>query len=320
MGSSIETLPIRRGRPSAPAVPSPVPVAPARTRSSQSVLESSPGHAATDQILGSIDRLRGRIEALVHVSGRNRDALHDLHRHLRGWREDHRLVREALGDDLPASSAALQKGLRNLRRLVREVRDLDEGLQLLLSPVAGRDASERGPLARFERTLEEAAHRRRLLIARNAASAQLADDLARYREELAERREALAAHLPEAADRLLRSTRKRIRRSFDRARAKPSEGRMHQLRIDLRRDRDLRTTARVVRPALAHLRPGTRRLLKRLGRLHDLEILDRALVRAGPEARYVRRGLRRQEASLRHGLAKELDRPRLARQLGSRDP
>ncbi|MCI4328965.1 MAG: hypothetical protein L3J86_05210, partial [Thermoplasmata archaeon] len=89
----------------------------------------------------------------------------------------------------------------------------------------------------------------------------------------------------------------------------------HQLRIELRRDRDVRMTAGLVRPGLALTGPGTRKLLRRLGRLHDLEVLDRVLLPTGPQGRRLRRDFHRREVSLRLRLARDLARPHWARQL-----
>ena len=273
------------------------------------------GDEAATRLVQNSTRLARRVEALETENGRSVESLHRLHRDLRVALVDLRLVEAALGPAVFADYRQLEDSLRGLRKSVGVIRDVDVAIQLLTKQSSSRTQGATDQARASATALSRTAARSRFALAQNGASTELAAHLRRYADELSQRRHDLARHLTKPAVRAVKKARRRIANSLRRARAKPSGDRMHRLRVEMRRGRDLLRTVAPNGGGKAYPTGQGRKLLHHLGRLHDYEVATRWLDQVGPDRRKVRRVLKSRRRELKRILLHNISRQRLLRHL-----
>lgn len=226
-----------------------------------------------------IEVARGADEAIEHPRPTSAN-LHRLHRDLRRLRTGLGVWQELLDTADGEQLGPLRARIRRLARLVGQVRDRDVALGLLdeVANQAGSDL-ELERLRQYRTRLQDDARTGRELLRaflRSERQARLFDQVG---HALKTRRRAIRA------DRLRRvltqhheAGRERVVSAHRKARRRPSMGRLHRLRIRVRRLRQVSDLTSAVDPtsdpSLAH---SLRRLQQHLGHLHDLDVLLREL-------------------------------------------
>ncbi len=248
--------------------------------------------ARVDQTLHDLDRV-------VEGPRPAAEALHRLHRDLRQ-------LRVGLGVWTRASSKGRQETLRDydrrlkhLARLVGGVRDRDVALTLLSDAPRDLPSRERRALRRLRVHLTDDARIGRELI---RASLRTERDLGLFEgiregfQTLPSARRALA--LGRYLEEVHQEGREAVRLAHRKARRKPTSRRLHTLRIRVRSWRHLSDLAAAINPSygLAEARP-LRSLQARLGRLHDLDVVEDLTAKSAPPTwnRAIRKERRRQQ-------------------------
>lgn len=258
-------------------------------------------------------RIARQLQSVVRQTWTSPELLHDLHRQLRRGRLDLRVLRRGSRKDRREAYREADEALSELAQLTGHARDLDVSATLLRTLSSGtrwNATTRRGLEALQETIIEEARHAR--LDLRKEAMRWLRKGKAHLPPSVdppdpkEDKRFASAAR-----EEILRRDRD-LRRAIVRAHRRPNSERLHQMRIALRRSRNLRA-------ALAHEStppeyPETWRLLqKELGEHHDLSVLDLWVARHrvkkhGPELRReIRRAIRSREDRAQKRLLQAMD-------------
>ncbi len=230
------------------------------------------------------------------------ESLHRLHRELRRLRVGLDVWTRASTPARRLDLRSYDRRLRRLARLVGGVRDRDVALDLLAQGPNDLPSRERAQLRRLRVRLADDARIGRELL---RASLRTERDLGLFeglragfhRPPSARRGRALRAYLDEVRD----ERQEAIRDAHKKARRKPSSRRLHRLRIRVRNWRHIADLASVLETAqpVTMARP-LRSLQARLGRLHDLDVVEdlTAKVASPTLSRAIRKERRRQHASL----------------------
>lgn len=273
----------------------------------------------SDRLEQEIDRLLdeagGRIETVLRQHQARPASLHDLHRDLRRLRTGLAVWQQLLAGPDRAKVDPLDRRIQRLARLVGQVRDRDVAVDRLGRVPANKvDPSDRDSLDRYRARLRDDARTGRELLRaflRSETEARL----------LEEARSALRARVrpigPTPLRRLLVEHRSashdEVVAAHKKARRRPSMNRLHRLRIQVRRLRQIAELARSVVPEVDATVTGPfRRLQQDLGELHDLDSL---LLNLDPNLRATSwaRALRKARRRLRREIAERLDKVRPSR-------
>jgi len=230
------------------------------------------------------------------------ETLHRLHRELRRLRVGLDVWTRASTPGHRFDLVAYDRRLRRLARLVGGVRDRDVALELLAQGPTDLPSRERSQLRRLRVRLADDARIGRELL---RASLRAERDLGLFEglragfhiPPSARRGRALRAYLDDVRD----ERQEAIREAHKKARRKPSSRRLHRLRIRVRNWRHIADLASVLETAqpVTVARP-LRSLQARLGRLHDLDVVEdlTAKVASPTLSRAIRKERRRQHESL----------------------
>jgi CHAD domain-containing protein len=236
------------------------------------------------------------------------ESLHQLHREMRRLRHALGIWQRLLSARDRTLVRPLDARLKRLARLVGRVRDRDVMLGLIeggsLPKPSGRDA---WAVARLRSRLRDDARTGRELLRvylRSERDSHLFEGL-RESVDFVPRRGAA----PQLADVLKEEQVERhydVRTAQRRARKRPSSGRLHRLRIEVRRMRHLSEVRRRLEPTNRLAFPtAVRRLQSRLGRLHDLDLVIAGLdpeLKATAWGQLLRKERRKARASVRRAL------------------
>lgn len=265
------------------------------------------------------------LEELVRSSVPEPDLLHRLHRELRRARLDVRVLERGDGRDERERLVEAERILAELASRTGRVRDRDVSGQLLRRLAArqgGMDPAKVRALA--ERLRQEALEERKGL----QASARLALEdgahaLPTYRLPSVTgprpTSTALEAIFQKGARKELRARERELGRRLRKAEGRPTVRRLHQLRIALRRWRNVRF-ALALHPSSADTAPAWRRLQKALGEHHDLGILCEWVDAVPPELKGggVRRAIRGRLARRQRSVEKMLHQDLVELRRGAR--
>jgi CHAD domain-containing protein len=305
----VRTVPTPARVPSSPAPPKVV-------ASSEGALDETP-----DDLPGAV---RSRLRARVAVVARSLDQvildsypsperLHRLHSDLRRLRVEYRILRDRFPPSVRGHARSLDRRMGELSRRVGEVRDADVQLHLIEEAARAEGSSQlrfshEELLRRFG---DDARTGRELLRAyvRAEHESELLVEIGRTLEPAAA---GPANHLTRAIlDHVLERERGRLRRTFKRARRRPSVPRTHGLRIRLRRYRYLlELVGTLPGPRPERYAPRLVQLQRDLGHVHDLDLLIDWIDGLPPEVRSAEwaQALRREHWEARRELRKDLDR------------
>ncbi|MGP8073187.1 MAG: CHAD domain-containing protein [Thermoplasmata archaeon] len=253
--------------------------------------------------------LEARLDGTLHEADRviesprpAAETLHRLHRELRRLRVGLDVWSRASAPGLRLDLRSFDRRLRRLARLVGGVRDRDVALNLLAQGPSDLPSRERSQVRRLRVRLADDARIGRELL---RASLRAERDLGLFEglragfhvPPSARRGRALRAYLDEVRD----ERQEAIREAHKKARRNPSSRRLHRLRIRVRNWRHIADLASVLETAqpMTVARP-LRSLQARLGRLHDLDVVeDLTATAASPSlSRAIRKERRRQHESL----------------------
>jgi CHAD domain-containing protein len=253
-----------------------------------------------------VDETIREAERLIASAHPRPEVLHRLHRDLRR-------LRVGLGVWTRASSAALQdeltgfdRRLKRLARLVGGVRDRDVALALLADAPRTLAPRERRALRRLQIHLMDDARTGRELV---RASLRTELDLGLFEGvrdgfhalPSARRAQALGRYLEEVHQ----EGQERVRQAHRKARQKPTSRRLHRLRIRVRSWRHLSDLAAEIDPTygMPRARP-LQTLQSRLGRLHDLDVVETLTAEAAPPT--WNRAIRKERQKQQHKLVRAL--------------
>jgi CHAD domain-containing protein len=292
---------------------------PDRTRS-----EGEEPELAPDELPGAV---RSRLRARVAVVARSLDQvildsypsperLHRLHSDLRRLRVEYRLLRDRFTPSLRGHARSLDRRLGELSRRVGEVRDADVQLNLIEEAARAEGTSElrfshEDLLRRFG---DDARTGRELLRAyvRAEHESELLVEIGRTLEPAAGPANRITRTI---LDHVLERERGRLRRSFKKARRRPSVPRTHGLRIRLRRYRYLlELVGTLPGPKPDRYAPRLVQLQRDLGHVHDLDLLTDWIDGLPPDVRGSdwAGAIRREHREARRALRKDLDRSSVA--------
>lgn len=254
-------------------------------------------------------RLEETLRDLDRVVGSARpppELLHHLHRDLRRLRVGLGVWTRASSRRRQAGLRTLDRRLKRLARLVGGVRDRDVALALLADAPHDLPSRERRAFRRLRVHLGDDAHIGRELV---RASLRTERDLGLFEGirggfqclPSARRAEALSRYLEEVHQ----EGQEAVREAHRAARRKPTSRRLHRLRIRVRSWRHLSDLAAAIDPTygLPRARP-LRSLQDRLGRLHDLDVVENLTSAGAPPTvnRAIREARRRQQLRVVRGL------------------
>ena len=258
------------------------------------------------RLVDQLDGVRRLADRIVDDPRPSAEAVHRLHRDLRRLRVGVSVWRRTGGADRDGRLRASDRRLKRIARLVGAVRDRDVARAVLRSAGSTLSPEERKEFRDLSRHLEQEARVGRALV-RTALRAErdggLFDGL----------RSAFAAAPPHRRDddvlRYLEEVRAEgpaaIRAAHRRARRRPTSRRLHRLRLRVRRWRALTELADAIAPGFAPPDPGALRALQaRLGRLHDLDVVEELTAEGVPAP--VSRALRKERRRLRERLLRSL--------------
>ncbi len=248
--------------------------------------------ARVDETLHELDRL-------IASPRPTPESLHRLHRDLRRLRVGLGVWTRASSKGRQATLRDYDRRLKHLARLVGGVRDRDVALALLADAPRDLPSRERRALRRLRSHLTDDARIGRELV---RASLRTERDLGLF-EGIREgfrtlpsvrRAQALGRYLEEIHD----EGQEAVRQAHRKARRKPTSRRLHTLRIRVRSWRHLSDLAAAIDPSygLPQARP-LQSLQARLGRLHDLDVVEDLTAEAAPPTwnRAIRKERRRQQ-------------------------
>jgi CHAD domain-containing protein len=266
-------------------------------------VSSPPDAAELARVLATrLDSTLHEIDRVVDGPPASAETLHRLHRELRR-------LRVGLGVWTRASSPGRQEDLRGfdrrvkrLARIVGGVRDRDVALELLAQAPRNLTSRERAQMRRFRSRLSDDARIGRELL---RASLRAERDLGLFEgirsgfeaHPSARRAAALRTYL----DQVRQEGQEAVRAAHRKARRNPSSRRLHRLRIRVRSWRHIADLASAVDPSYrVEVARALRTLQTRLGRLHDLDVVEDLTAKAvGPTwSREIRRERRRQHSTL----------------------
>ncbi|MCI4369395.1 MAG: CHAD domain-containing protein, partial [Thermoplasmata archaeon] len=250
---------------------------------------SSPREIATaiqlrEKLAQRVAAVATRLDAVGGSGSPSPENLHRFHRDLRKLRTELRPFRRALTAGARERASHLDRRLARLSQVVGEVRDFDVRLSLLkATPLRGVPDEARDEVQEAEARLREDARTGRELL-RAYARTEMESGLVHGMSELvapgAELRH--LARASRAIDRALSRSSERAERALVRSRRRASPGRLHSLRVAIRRARYLTDLSNAVRPEKARGFPVTLvHLQGELGRLHDLDVLSDYLEQLG---------------------------------------
>ncbi len=242
--------------------------------------------------------------------------IHQLHRSLRRLRLDLGLLGRFAPRLFHSKLQALDEHLQLLSRRVGQVRDVDVMLQLLaeLPVVTAEDgrSTVKDLRARLRKT--RLPHQDRVLrLARSLESRRTFERLS-HLTGLDRRR--FRGRFAAALESEIAARRRRVRRAQRRAVRRPSKDRLHQLRKEIRKTRDVLRSLEV-EPVGLRPEPSRRlaRLQRHLGRVHDLDVLASALEAVGDsvDLRRARRHLHRERRNWAKRVHREIRKRRITR-------
>lgn len=289
--------------------------------------ERPSGHLRSvgDYVREQTGRVRTSVAVLLRPGHTRPSTLHDLHRDLRRLRVLFDWRRKLSPKDPPAAWEELSLRLRRLTRLVGRVRDLDVELSLWRSyrpGVQGPEPTTRRALSTFGHRLQDDSRTGRELLKATLLAEQHAGFVDRVEEMLLSR---AASTKPEAmavavakervrlADRAARMRRRALR--------DPDAERMHEFRVLIRRLRYLSDLEDRLQGRRGSTFPSRyARVLRRLGELHDRDVLAAHLEAVDP-SHYREpwsRRFRADHRTLRQELLKELEDLHPRRHLGKK--
>ncbi len=225
-----------------------------------------------------LDRLEEILSRSDRPEGLTGDEIHDLHREVRARRVDLELLLRLLpGGARPRARDERQQVIRLARR-VGELRDRTVVGELLDRPeISARIPTVTVELARHLLRREEQVGR--VLLRSLLTSPGLRSGL-RWERRAWVRLKVAPGSLRRALEQEQRLRSRRVRRALKRARRRPSSRRLHRLRRALRNQALLAGRLRPSAPASSPVRRGTPAWVQReLGRLHDVEMLRRWVLR-----------------------------------------
>lgn len=235
------------------------------------------------------------------------ELLHDLHRELRRARLDVRLLGHWLGAPEERRLGGIDRELSALSDLVGTARDRDVLGERLAALRRDAPAAAGKSFRPFEAALASEGKRHRKKLRGRAerwleGSRPLLPALAR----LPSSRRAGTA-FARAARLELTGAERALARARTRAARRPTVRRLHRLRIEVRRLRQLRS-ALSANPARGDLPPSWRRLQQQLGRHHDLGVLSAWLAEQPrtPERQFVRRAASAAAARIGRKIVRQL--------------
>ncbi|HTS33643.1 MAG TPA: CHAD domain-containing protein [Thermoplasmata archaeon] len=261
---------------------------------------SSPEAAELGRVLEArVDQTLHDLESVTSSSRPGPESLHRLHRDLRRLRVGLGVWTRASSKGRQEALRAYDRRLKHLARLVGGVRDRDVALGLLAQAPADLPSRERRALRRLRVHLTDDARIGRELI---RASLRTERDLGLFEGirdgfrtlPSARRAQALGRYLEEVHQ----EGQEAVRLAHRKARRKPTSRRLHTLRIRVRSWRHLSDLAAAIDPSygVAEARP-LQSLQARLGRLHDLDVVEDLTADSAPPAwnRAIRKERRRQQ-------------------------
>jgi CHAD domain-containing protein len=227
------------------------------------------------------------------------EMLHRLHRDLRRLRVGLGVWRRASSRQQQEALTGYDRRLKHLARLVGGVRDRDVALDVLADAPGSLPSRDRRILRRLRAHLTDDARIGRELVRATLRSERdlgLFDGIRTGFQTLppARRAQALGQYLEEVHQ----EGQEKVRLAHRKARRKPTSRRLHQLRIQVRSWRHLSDLAAEIDPTygIPQARP-LRALQSRLGRLHDLDVVEDLTAEAAPPtwSRAIRKERRRQQ-------------------------
>ncbi len=242
------------------------------------------------------------VDRLVENPHSSPETLHRLHRDLRRLRVGLGVWTRASSRGRQAALRAYDRRLKRLARLVGGVRDRDVALALLADAPKDLPSRERRALRRLQSHLTDDARIGRELV---RASLRAERDLGLFEGiragfhtlPSARRAQALGRYLEEVHQ----EGQEAVRAAHRKARRKPTSRRLHRLRIRVRSWRHLSDLASAIDPSYGRpqARP-LRSLQDRLGRLHDLDVVEDLTAASAPPTwnRAIRKERRRQQLKL----------------------
>lgn len=278
-------------------------------------------------VRGQVERVQASVQRLLHPGHARPEALHDLHRDLRRLRVivDWRRKLKPPGNSETLDELALR--LRRITRLVGRVRDLDVELALWGSfrpGLRGSSASAHRALATFGHRLQDDSHTGRELL----KATLLAEVNAGFFERVGAALHAVGS--PASARALASAIAKERRRLADRAARMrrralrdADEERLHEFRVLIRRLRYLSDLEDHLNGRSSSTFPARyARILRRLGELHDQDVLAAHLdsIDPGHRAEAWSRRFREEHRQLRKDLLKEMKDLHPRRNLGRGRP
>lgn len=229
-------------------------------------------------------RVEERLQAISRARGLGVEDVHDLRSDLRRLRIWFRPWRRMLTRGSASLGKDIDRQVAELARLSGDVRDRDIGLELLKPPSKLSAVVRRNRyLKAAQETLAKEGKKGRRLLVRSATVMLDAQTLPALRMLVTQLRTAsLAFSCERSLVRESEQCQRRVIRSFDRAVARPTIQRLHELRIALR---EVRIYQEAVPPrvGMGFNRPAER-LQRRLGELHDLDVLCERLRSLTPSA------------------------------------
>ncbi len=242
-----------------------------------------------------LDRLEELLAGADRPEGLSGREIHDLHRELRARRVDLELLLRLLPAKARGKARAERQRVVQLARRVGELRDRTVVGELLDRPeISTRIPSVTMELARHLLRREEEVGRvlLRSLLGHPALRSGL-----RWERTAWDRLKVPSPSLRRALEQERRFRSRRVRRAWKRARRRPSSRRLHRLRRALRNRALLEGTLDPSAPGAPPPRRGSPAWVQReLGRLHDLEMLRRWVLRLpAPSEEDLADALRREE-------------------------
>lgn len=246
------------------------------------------------------------LDRLIEAPHPSPEMLHRLHRDLRRLRVGVGVWQRASSRTRQAVLGGYDRRLKHLARLVGGVRDRDVALALLAEAPPDLTAPERSALRRLRVHLTDDARIGRELV---RASLRTERDLGLFEGirtsfrtlPSTRRSQALGQYLEEVHQ----QGQDKVRVAHRKARRKPNSRRLHQLRIRVRSWRHLSDLAAEIDPTygMPQAQP-LRALQSRLGRLHDLDVVENLTSDGAPPtwSRAIRRERRRQQVRVERAL------------------
>jgi CHAD domain-containing protein len=249
-----------------------------------------------------LDETLRQVGAVVDQPDPEPEVLHQLHRELRRLRVGLEVWIRASSNRQGTDLRALDRRVKRLARLVGGVRDRDVAIELLENGPKTLPSRERTSLRRLRGRIADDAHIGRELL---RASLRTERDLGLFEGIRAGLHTRPSARRARAIRNYLESIRvegqEAVRTAHKKARRKPSSRRLHRLRIRVRNWNHLSDLAASVDPTFpVPERHPLRSLQARLGRLHDLDVVEDLTAKAASPtwSKAIRKERRRQHGTL----------------------